>query len=81
MKKGIGKVMSKLVKVYPTSHDPMLNMLYTYDEALDLFGECDEFLVEIPEELQDRFIKARDELYKASKELGELYKKQGSHSV
>ena len=73
--------MSKLVKVYPTSDDPMLNMIYTYEEALELFGECEEDLIEIPEELQERFLKAKKELYRASDELRELFKKQDRYYV
>ena len=71
--------MSK-VKVYPMGHDPCLNMFYTWEESIDLFGEPDEWelendYVEIPKELHERFLKAREELYKASRELGEIYEK------
>lgn len=74
--------MSK-VKVYPVGHDPCLNMFYTYEESVELFGEPDDYelenyYVEIPEELMQRFLKARKELYQASKELGEIYEKTGN---
>ena len=74
--------MSKKSLVYPIGHDPCLNMFYTYEEAVEFFGEPDEYelendFLEIPEELKDRFLKAKEELYKASQQLGEIYAKNG----
>jgi len=70
------------VKVYPTSHDPMLNMFYTYNEAVELFGEPDEFeltedYIEIPKELADRFLKAKKELFDAEEELSKIFETKG----
>jgi hypothetical protein len=75
----------KKVKVYPTGHDPMLNSFYTYEESLDLFGEPDEYelsehYLEIPLELQERYIKAREEFFKVESEFTEYLKKSGKFS-
>lgn len=75
----------KTVKVYPTGHDPMLNSFYTYEESLDLFGEPDEYelneyYLEIPLDLQERYIKARKDFFEVEKEFTELLKKSGKFS-
>lgn len=62
------------MQVYIYTHDPMLYMCYSRSEAEDFFGECDEFLVEIPDHLFKEFEEAKNTLYRVSDEL-KKYKK------
>jgi len=54
------------MKVYVYTHDPILHMMYNEEEARDLFGDCDEHLVDVSEELYEKFLKAKNDLYEIS---------------
>ena len=63
------------MKVYIYTHDPVLHMAYSEQEAENLFGPDDgNGLIEIPDELYFRFLFAQRELYAVSHELKRLHK-------
>lgn len=59
------------MRVYFYTHDPLLTMIYTDREAVDLFGgdHLAEFGKEIPDKLVTRFLDARAEFFAVCAEL------------
>lgn len=62
------------MRVYFYTHDPVLQMIYTDREAVDLFGAetLAEYGDDVPDELVDRFVKAKAEFFNVCAELARV---------
>jgi len=69
----------KKTKVYPTSSSPLLNDIYTYEEAVELFGEPEDydFYVDLDSEIVSDYIKAKKHFYEMEIKLTNELKKSG----
>lgn len=69
-----------MAKTTITTHDPLIYLLRTREESIDLFGEDDvnETGIEVPDELIVEFNETYQKLLKLSREAEEYYKKQRS---
>ena len=64
------------MRVYFHTHDPLLTMIYTDQEAIDLFGEdsLEEDGQDIPDELVTEFVEAQKRFYAVTDKLAKLRK-------
>jgi hypothetical protein len=64
----------RVARVTFYTHDPVLCLVRTAEETVELFGpeELDEEGREIPDELLQRFINARDEFFAVQAELKKI---------
>jgi hypothetical protein len=64
------------MRVYATSHDPVLTVLYSETQAVDLFGESDfrEWSIEMPDELATRYFESKKAFFASQDELRKFLK-------
>ncbi len=68
------------MRVYESSSDPILIKLYSEAEAVDLFGKdsFDEYAIQVPDDLAQRYFDAHKAFFKSQDELNEFFKKKKS---